>query len=59
MGVLRHMYSWAMEEDKLNRKDNPASRIEKNLPKKKQGDVVLSLNEARLVWDAAEYDHLL
>jgi integrase len=54
MGVLRHMYSWAMEEAKLKRKDNPASRIEKNLPKKKQGDVVLSLNEARLVWDAAE-----
>jgi integrase len=54
MGVLRHMYSWALEEDKLKRKDNPASRIEKNLPKKKQGDVVLSLNEARTVWDAAE-----
>ena len=54
MGVLRHMYSWALEEGKLKRKDNPASKIEKNLPKKKQGDVVLSLNEARLVWDAAE-----
>jgi integrase len=54
MGVLRHMYSWAMEEGKLKRKDNPASKIEKNLPKKKQGDVVLSLTEARLVWDAAE-----
>jgi integrase len=54
MGVLRHMYSWAIEEDKLKRKDNPASRIEKNLPKKKQGDVVLSLAEARTVWDAAE-----
>jgi integrase len=54
MGVLRHMYSWALDEDKLKRKDNPASRIEKNLPKKKQGDVVLSLAEARTVWDAAE-----
>jgi integrase len=54
MGVLRHMYSWALEEDKLKRKDNPASKIEKNLPKKKQDDVVLSLNEARTVWDAAE-----
>jgi len=54
MGVLRHMYSWAIEEGKLKRKDNPASKIEKNLPKKRQGDVVLSLNEARLVWDAAE-----
>jgi integrase len=54
MGVLRHMYSWGIEEAKLKRKDNPASRIEKNLPKKKQGDVVLSLNETRIVWDAAE-----
>ena len=54
MGVLRHMYSWAMDEGKLKRKDNPASKIDRNLPKKKQRDVVLSLNEARLVWDAAE-----
>jgi len=54
MGVLRHMYSWAMEEGKLKRRDNPASKIDKNLPKKKEGDVVLSLNEARIVWDAAE-----
>jgi len=54
MGVLRHMYSWAMEEGKLKRKDNPASKIARNLPKKKQGDVVLSLHEARVVWDAAE-----
>jgi len=54
MGVLRHMYSWAMEEGKLKRKDNPASKIDRNLPKKKQGEVVLSLNEARIVWDAAE-----
>jgi integrase len=54
VGVLRHMYSWGMDEDKLKRKDNPASRIDKNLPKRKEGDVVLSLNEARIVWDAAE-----
>jgi hypothetical protein len=46
-GVLRHMYSWAMEEVKLRRKDNPASKITRNLPKKKQGEVVLSLQEAR------------
>ena len=54
MCVLRHMYSWAMEEGKLKRKDNPASKIDRNLPKGKQGDVVLSLKEARIVWDAAE-----
>jgi integrase len=54
MGVLRHMYSWGMDEGKLKRKDNPASRIDKNLPKKKQGDVVLSLDEARVVWAAAQ-----
>lgn len=54
MGVLRHMYSWGMDEGKLKRKDNPASRIDKNLPKKKQGDVVLSVDEARVVWAAAK-----
>jgi integrase len=54
MGVLRHMYSWAIDEGKLKRKDNPASRIDKNLPKKKERDVVLTLNEARMVWAAAE-----
>jgi hypothetical protein len=53
-GALRRMYSWAMEAGKLKRKDNPASKIDRNLPKKKQGDVVPSLNEACLVWDAAE-----
>jgi integrase len=54
MGVLRHMYTWAMEEGKLKRKDNPASKIDRNLPKSKRGEVVLSLNEARIVWNAAE-----
>lgn len=54
MGVLRHMYSWGIEESKIKRKDNPASKITKNLPKKKEGDVVLSTREARIVWDAAE-----
>lgn len=52
--VLRHMYSWAIDEEKLKRKDNPASKIDRNLPKKRQGDVVLSLDEARIVWKAAE-----
>lgn len=54
MGVFRHMYSWGMDEGKLNRKDNPVSKITKNLPKKKEGEVVLSLREARIVWDASE-----
>ena len=54
MAVLRHMYSWAMEEGKLKRKDNPASKMDRNLPKSKQSGVVLSLNEARIVWNAAE-----
>jgi len=54
MGVLRHLYSWAIDEGKLKRSDNPASRIDKNLPKKKSRDVVLSLNEARIVWQAAQ-----
>jgi integrase len=54
IGVLRHMYSWAMDESKLKRRDNPASKIDKNLPKKKARDVVLSLNEARIVWQAAQ-----
>ena len=52
MAVLRHIYTWAMEEGKLHRPDNPASKIDKNLPKKKARDVVLSLNEARIVWQA-------
>ena len=54
MGVLRHMYAWAIDEGKLKRQDNPASRIDKNLPKPRQRDVVLSLKEARIVWQAAE-----
>jgi integrase len=54
MSVLRHLYSWAIEEGKVKRKDNPASKITKNLPQKKQRDVVLSLRDARTVWDAAE-----
>ena len=54
MGVLRHMYSWAINEAKLRRSDNPASNIVRNLPKRKARDVVLSFNEARIVWQAAE-----
>jgi integrase len=54
MGVLRHMYTWAIEEGKLKRKDNPVSKIDKNLPKPRQGETVLSLSEARIVWQAAQ-----
>jgi integrase len=54
VGVLRHMFGWAIDEGKLRRQDNPASKIDKNLPKAKQRDVVLSLKEARVVWQAAE-----
>lgn len=53
MSVLRQMYSWAMEESVLKRQDNPASKIQKNLPKKKRGEIVLTLREARIVWRAA------
>jgi integrase len=54
MSVLRHMFSWAMDEGTLKRQDNPVSKITKNLPNKSQGDVVLSTTEARIVWDAAQ-----
>jgi integrase len=52
--VLRHMYSWAIDEEKLKRQDNPCRKIAKNLPKAKRGEVVLSLREARVVWQAAK-----
>jgi integrase len=54
MSVLRHMFSWAMDEGKLKRKENPVSKITKNLPSKNQGEVVLSLLETRIVWEAAK-----
>ena len=53
LGVLRKMISWGIDEDQLTRKDNPVSGMEKNLPKKKRGDRVLSLEEARVAWRAA------
>lgn len=53
MSVLRQMYSWAIDEGVLKRKDNPASRMQKNLPKQKRGETVLMLREARVVWQAA------
>jgi integrase len=51
--VLRQMIRWAMEEGKIKRETNPASNMEKNLPKKKRGERVLSLEEAREAWRAA------
>lgn len=53
LGVLRHMITWGMEEAKLKRKDNPVSGMEKNLPKKKKGERVLSRDEAKTAWRAA------
>ncbi|MGH2346122.1 MAG: tyrosine-type recombinase/integrase [Chloroflexota bacterium] len=47
------MFSWAIDEGKLKRKENPVSKITKNLPTKNQGEVVLSLAESRIVWEAA------
>jgi integrase len=54
ISVSRQMYSWAIDERVLKRQDNPASRIQKNLPKKKTGNTVLSLKEARIVYQAAK-----
>ena len=53
LGVLRHMITWGNDEGKLKRKDNPASGMEKNLPKKKKGERVLSRDEAKAAWRAA------
>ncbi|HWX26466.1 MAG TPA: tyrosine-type recombinase/integrase [Steroidobacteraceae bacterium] len=54
LGVLRLMVGWAIEERLVNREDNPASRMERNLPRKRKGDRVLSLEEMRAVWRAAD-----
>lgn len=51
--VLRKMFAWGGEEGKLKRKDNPVGGMEKNLPKKKRGERVLSLDEMRLAWRGA------
>lgn len=54
VAVLRKMINWGMRERLLKRTDNPVSGMEDNLPKKKQKERVLSLEEARLAWRAAE-----
>jgi integrase len=51
--VLRRMISWGRDEKKLKRADNPASNMAKNLPKKRKGERVLSLEEIRIAWRAA------
>jgi hypothetical protein len=47
LSVLRQMIGWGIDEEKLKRTDNPASNMEKNLPKKKKGERCLSLRERR------------
>jgi len=54
LAVLRKMISWGIAEELLRRRDNPASGMEGNLPKKRKKDRVLSLEEARVVWRAAD-----
>jgi hypothetical protein len=54
LAVLRKMISWGTREEVLRRKDNPASGMESNLPKKRKKDRALSLEEARIVWRAAQ-----
>lgn len=53
VGVLRQMISWGIEESILRRRDNPVSKLQKNLPRKRTGERVLSLGEARIVFRAA------
>ena len=53
LSVLRQMVDWGIDEEKLKRADNPASNMEKNLPKKKKGERCLSLQERREAWRGA------
>jgi integrase len=54
VAVLRKMISWGIREELLRRRDNPVSGMESNLPKQRKKDRVLSLEEARIVWRAAQ-----
>jgi len=54
LGVLRKMLNWGARERLLKRTDNPAAGMEDNLPKKRQKERVLSLEEAKIAWQAAE-----
>ena len=53
IAVLRKAVNWGIRERLLKRTDNPLSGMEDNLPKKKRKARVLSLEEARIVWQAA------
>jgi integrase len=53
VAVLRKMINWGIRERLLKRTDNPLTGMEDNLPKKKRKSRVLSLEEARIVWQAA------
>jgi len=53
ISVGRSMFTWGIEEKKVNRPDNPFSNMEKTLPKKKKGQRALNLEEAQEAWDAA------
>ena len=52
--VLRAMITWAIDEELVVRRDNPAAKMIRNLPPKQAKERVLSLEEARAVWRAAE-----
>ena len=54
VSVLRQAYTWAAGEGILKRDVNPATNIDRHLPRKRRGERVLSLEEARNTWRAAE-----
>ncbi len=53
LSVLRKMFSWGITEGLLKRHDNPVAGLLSYLPAKNRKDRVLSLDEARVVWNAA------
>jgi hypothetical protein len=48
------MITWSIDEELVVRRDNPASKMIRNLPLKQARERVLSLDKARAVWRAAE-----
>jgi integrase len=54
VGVLRRLLSWGMDEGLVRERLNPAAKFERNLPRKVRRERVLSTEEARVVWEAAE-----
>jgi len=53
IAVLRKMINWGIREKVLKRVDNPVTGMEDNLPQKRRKERVLSVEEARLAWQAA------